>query len=397
MNTPRQTLEIAPELHWVGVKDWDRRMFDRLIPLPKGTSYNSYLLQGDHSTALIDTVNPGFEGELESKIRKYQDPETLDYVIMNHAEPDHANGIEHILSVAPDARLLTSEKGQDMATSLFKIPEERIDAVEDEQTLDLGGKTVRFVDAPWLHWPETMFTFYEEEGILFSCDFFGAHIASSKFYADELGDAALDHAKSYYGEIMMPYRPRAKAAMNKIEDFDINMIAPSHGLIHREVRPIIEAYRRWTEGQTKKKVLVPYISMWGSTEKMAKTLIETIADEGIEVIPFNLASGDLGRLAGELVDAGGIIIGTPTVLAGPHPNAHHIAYLAKKLNPPAKYLGVIESHGWAGGAIREIADLVKGMKGEVVDTVSVLGTPTEEDLEKVVDFGREFAEQITSM
>jgi len=397
MDRPRETLEMAEGVHWVGVKDWDRRMFDRLIPLPQGTSYNAYLIQGEEKNALIDSVNPGFEESLEAKIRKHLDPTQLDYLVMNHAEPDHANGFSHILSLAPKARLLASEKGGEMATSLYSISEGRIETVEDGERLDLGGKTLRFIDAPWLHWPETTLTFYEEEGILFPCDFFGAHVATGKFYADQLGEIALDYAKSYFGEIMMPYRQRAKRAMDKLQELEIETVAPSHGVIYRNPEKILRAYRSWTEGELARKVLVPYISMWGSTEEMVEVLVETMASEGVEVVPFNLATGSLGDLARELVDAGGIVIGTPTVLAGPHPNVHHIVYLAKKLNPPARYLGVVESHGWAGGAIREIAQLTEGMEGEIVDTVSALGSPSKEDLKKVIDFGKEFAAKINSI
>ena len=394
MKLPREVTEISSEVYWVGVRDWERKFFDKLVPLPEGTSYNAYLIRGEEKTALIDTVNPGFEGDLEGKIRTVTDPGNLDYLIMNHAEPDHANGLSHMASLAGDAEILATKKGKEMALSLYDLPEKKIRVVEGGDTLDLGDKTLEFIDAPWLHWPETMFTYYREEGILFPSDFFGAHIATPKLYADEFGEDALKRAKDYFGEIMMPFRPRAKKAIEKLEQYEINIIAPSHGVIYRNPEKIVDAHRSWTSGEVEEKVLIPYISMWGSTKKMVNVLRETIAAKGIETVPFEVSSQSLNNLAGELVDSAGIILGTPTVLAGPHPQIIYISALAKKLNPPAKYYGVVESHGWAGGAVRELSNLVDGMSGELLGAVEVKGSPEESDLEKVVRLGERFTENI---
>ncbi len=395
MTVPKKTLEISPGVHWVGVKDWDRRMFDRLIPLPNGTTYNSYLVEGTEKTALIDTVNPGFEPELEAKVNQISNVSNIDFLVMNHAEPDHARALSHMLPLADEAKVLTSSKGSDMAVSLGHAAEDEIRIVDDGEVLDLGDKTLRFIDAPWLHWPETMFTYYEEGGVLFPCDFFGSHLASGKFFDEEIGEELVGYAKTYFGEIMMPFRKMAGRALDKIEDLDIEMIAPSHGPIYKNPENIVENYRKWVEGEVKEKVLIIYISMWGSTEKLAKALAETIASEGVEAVPVNLATGDIGKLAGEIVDSAGIVIGTPTVLGGPHPQIQHVTYLAKKLNPPTNYLGVVESHGWSGGAVSEISDMVGDMDAEVVGAVETLGSPTEEDFEQVVDLGKKLAERIS--
>ena len=174
----RNTTKISEGVYWVGAKDWNRRLFDALIPLPKGTTYNAYLVIGTDKKALIDTVNPGFEKEFEEKIRNVIDPNEIDYVIMNHAEPDHAGTIPCIMSKNTKAKLVTSNKGAKMAQTFYKVPEERIIAVRDQETISLGDKTLRFIEAPMLHWPETMFTYLQENKILFPCDFFGSHIAS---------------------------------------------------------------------------------------------------------------------------------------------------------------------------------------------------------------------------
>ncbi len=394
MAIPREVREISSGVYWVGVRDWERKFFDKLVPLPEGTTYNSYLIQGEDKTALVDTVNPGFEKDLEEKIGQVTDPESLDYLIMNHAEPDHANGLSHMASLAEDAEILATEKGKDMALSLYDLPEEKIRVVEGGDTLDLGDKTLEFVDAPWLHWPETMFTYYQEKGILFPSDFFGAHVATPKLYADEFGEDVLKYAKDYFGEIMMPFRPRAAKALDKLEGYEINTIAPSHGVIYRNPEKILEAHRSWTSSEVEEKVLIPYISMWGSTAKMVKVLRETIAAEGIDAVPFEVSSQSLNSLAGELVDSAGVVFGTPTVLAGPHPQIIYIATLAKKLNPPTKYFGVVESHGWAGGAVRELSNLLQGTSGELLDPIEIKGSPDEDDLKEVVELGEKLVEKI---
>lgn len=226
-----KVIEISDGVFWVGVKDWNRRLFDALIPLPQGTTYNAYIVKGKRETAVIDTVNPGFEEEFEEKISEVIKVEEIDYVIMNHAEPDHAGGIPYILKKNTKAKLITTEKGSKMASIYYNAPVERIKIVKDNEIIDLGDKKLRFIEAPFLHWPETMFTYLEEDKILFTCDFFGSHTAFG-FYDDDI-EEIISHAKKYFGEIMMPFRNMGKKALDKIKELDIKIIAPSHGPIYR--------------------------------------------------------------------------------------------------------------------------------------------------------------------
>jgi flavorubredoxin len=210
MDETRHVEEIADSVYWVGAKDWDRKMFDALIPLPQGTSYNSYFVKGGGRTALIDTVNPGFWNLLHDKVSQVADFHGLDYLVMNHAEPDHASAIGYVLAESPDARLVTTAKGAQMAKLCFKVPDDRVRVVKDGDSLDLGGKTLKFIEAPWLHWPETMFTYAAEDRVLFSCDYFGAHSAFGMY--DDENEGLIPLAQRYYGEIMMPFgRPGARA------------------------------------------------------------------------------------------------------------------------------------------------------------------------------------------
>jgi len=384
--------ELSEKVFWVGVRDWNRRLFDALIPLPKGTSYNSYLVIGESEKALVDTVNPGFEKEFEEKIRKIIDPKEIDYVIMNHAEPDHAGAIPFIMGINTQAKLVTSTQGARMAKVFYKVPEERIRAVHDQETISLGGKTLRFVEAPMLHWPETMFTYLQENRILFPCDFFGSHIAGGT-YDDEIDDL-LVHAQRYFGEIMMPFRLMGQKALEKTKDLEIKMIAPSHGPIHRNPDRILNAYRKWVNGETKQKALIVYATMWHSTEKMIKPVVETLASEGIETALYNLAVSDIGEIAKDLVDSRAIVLGAPTVLGGAHPLAVYAAYLVRALRPPLKFGLVLSSFGWGGGAIKHVQEILGQTKLEIIGTMEINGPPSEDDTRKITELANMLAKKI---
>ena len=392
---PKGTIEIAKDVFWVGVKHHNRRLFDALIPLPHGTSYNAYLVKGSSKTALIDTVNPGFEEELIGKISQHVDPAKIDYVIMNHAEPDHANAGQHVMKIAPNAKLITSKKGKEASLIYFGVEESRIVAVEDGAKIDLGGRTLEFIYAPWLHWPETMFTFLMEDGILFPCDFFGQHTAMGEFYADELGnDVTLDLAKMYFAEIMMPFRKPCLDGIEKVRKRDVRIIAPSHGVFYREPKLIIDAYSDWAEEKMRRKVLVAYVSMWGSTEKLVKVLTEALVKKGVDVRIYDITNSDVGHIAKELIDSPVVVIGAPTVLGGVHPAAAYVAMLVKALRAPTKYAAVLTSHGWSGGAVKALQDLLGGTKIEIIGAVDSTGKPTEKDIAEVLKMADNIAERL---
>lgn len=380
-------IQLKSGVHAVGVKDWERRLFDGLIPLPQGTSYNAYLVQGDSATALIDTVNPGFEGGLMANLNALD--ATPDYIVMNHAEPDHAGSISCMLEAFPRARVVLSSKGAEMASALYGHPRDRVDTVATGDTLTLGGKTLRFLEAPFVHWPETMLTYLEEDKILFPCDFLGAHTAAG-VYADELEDWQTA-AKRYFGEIMMPFRRAGQRALQQVEALELDLIAPSHGPIHREPERVLSLYRRWTAGETEPKVAVAYVSMWGATERLVRHLADTLLEQEIQVRLFPLPQTDLGELAAELVDSRAIVLGAPTVLGGLHPAAAYAALLVRALKPPAERAGLLSSYGWAAGAARQAQELLQGSKLEIAGVVEAHGTPQPEHFAQV----RQLAEALT--
>ena len=388
----KNTTQLAEGVHAVGIRDWNRRLFDALISLPKGTTYNSYLIIGNSKKALIDTVNPGFEKEWEERIAQKTDPAEIDYVIMNHAEPDHAGAIPYIMSINKKAKLVTSLQGAKMAQVFYDVSPERIIPVKDQETLDLGGKTLRFIEAPMLHWPETMFTYLQEDKILFPCDFFGSHVASG-VYDDEVEDLIVD-AQRYWGEIMMPFRSLAQRGLEKIKNLEIKLIAPSHGPVHRNTERILNAYRQWADGKTRQKATIVYVTMWKSTEKMIQPLIETLAAEGIELVVHNLTVSDIGDVAKDLVDSKAIVLGAPTVLTGMHPLAVYAAYLVKALRPPTKFAVVLSSYGWGGGALKQAQEILGPTKIEVVGALEINGPPKDKDIEQIIEIAKTLAKRI---
>ena len=398
MALPKGTFTIAPGVFWVGVKHDNRRLFDALIPLPHGTSYNSYLVVGKSKTALIDTVNPGFESELVEKVAVHIDPSKIDYVVMNHAEPDHAKAAKHMLDIAPNAKLLAGAKGKEAAMMYFDIPSEKIMVVDESSMIDLGGKTLKFVDAPWLHWPETLFTYLEEDKILFPCDFFGSHLAVGEFYADEYGnEKTLDMAKMYFAEIMMPFRKPGQTAIEKVKKLGPKIIAPSHGMIWREPKIILDEYTKWTSEKFQRKVMIVYVSMWGSTEKMVLALRDALVKKGITVQLFDIPNTDIGHIAKELVDAPVVVVGAPAVLGGVHPVAAYATMLVKVLRAPTRYAAVLTSYGWSGGAVKALQGILEGTKIEVLGAVEAKGPPKKAEFDKVTELADTIGEKLNSL
>jgi len=378
--------EIAPGIHWVGAIDFDRRLFDELIPLPDGTSYNSYLIRGSEKTALIDTVDPTKEFELISNLVK-MGVDKIDYIIINHAEQDHSGSLPMVAEFFPDAEIVTNEKCRDLLAALLHFPTDKFRIIRDRETLSLGDRTLEFHITPWTHWPETQITFLKEDGILFSCDLFGSHRASSDLFVRNEGEIYRS-AKRYYAEIMMPFRSSIKGYVGMVKDLHVTMIAPSHGPVYDRPALILDAYEDWVSDTVKNEVVLPYVSMHGSTAKMVDHLIAALIERGITVKPFNLSRTDIGELAMALVDTSTIVIGTPTVLYGPHPQVVYATYLANALKPKAKFASVIGSYGWGGKTVDTITKMLDHLHVDLIDPVIVKGEPDEatmQALDKLAD------------
>jgi flavorubredoxin len=378
--------QLKPNVYSVGAIDWDARLFDRLIPLPDGTSYNSYLIRASQKTALLDTVDPTKTDVLLGHLVAVG-VDKIDYVVAHHAEQDHSGSLPDVLLIYPDAKVVTNPKCKQMLIDLLGIEDEKFITVEDGGELSLGDKTLRFIYTPWVHWPETMSTYVPEDRILFSCDFFGAHLATSSLFVDD--DAAVrESAKRYYAEIMMPFRKQINSNLAKLGNLDIEMIAPSHGPVYDKPRLIVDAYKDWASDVVKNEVVVAYVSMHGSTGKMVSHFVEALVERGINVKQFELATVDIGKLAMALVDAATVVIGSPTVLVGPHPAAAYAAFLANALRPKTRFASIIGSYGWAGKTVEQLTALMPNLKARILEPVMAKGEPKEADfvaLEKLAD------------
>ena len=386
-----QARKVKDDIYWVGAIDWDRRLFDQLIPLPDGTSYNAYLIRGSERTALIDTVDPTMEQVLVERLEELG-VESIDYIVANHAEQDHSGALPHMLEKFPMAKVVTTPKGKGMLMDLLLIPEEKFIAVDDKETLSLGNKTLEFIHAPWVHWPETMLTYLREGGILFTCDFFGSHLATSDLYATDEA-RVYEAAKRYYAEIMMPFRKAIERNLRKLEGYEIELIAPSHGPIYHRPEFILEAYQDWVFGPPKNIVVLPYISMHGSTRRMVEHFVEALIEREVGVRQFDLAATDIGELAKALVDAATLVVGTPTVLTGAHPNVVYAAYLANALRPKLQFASIIGSYGWGSKAVDQIVGMLSNLKVEILEPVIVKGFPREKDFEALDRLAATIAEK----
>ena len=367
--------KIKEGVSWLGYIDWDRRLFDSLMPIPDGTSYNAYLVQGKEKTALLDTADPIAIHALQSQLETVPN---VDFIVAHHAEQDHSGAIPDVLKKYKNAKVVTNPNAKRLLIDLLNIPDERFITIEDGETLSLGGKTLKFIYTPWVHWPETMCSYLQEDKILFSCDFFGSHQATSNLYAnDEM--RVFDAAKIYFSVIMMPFRAAIQKNLEKLKDYDISMIAPSHGPIYNKPDFILNAYKDWVAGPPKNLVVLPYVSMHDSTRKMVEYFVSALSERGVRVEQFNLAVIDISKLATALVDAATIVVGTPTVMANPHPSVVYAVYLANAIRPKVKFASIIGSYSWGTKIVEQISGMLSNLKVEMLTPVISKGLPKEAD------------------
>jgi len=385
--------KIKDDVFWVGAVDWDRRLFDSLMPLPDGTSYNAYLIRGSEKTALLDTVEPAMAAALFAQLAHVSN---IDYVISHHAEQDHSGTLPVILQRYPGAKLVASSKAKGLLTDHLGIPEDRFQIVADGDSLSLGDKTLRFIYTPWVHWPETMCTYLPEDRILFSCDFFGSHLATSDLFSQD-DDFVLEAVKTYYATIMMPFRLAIQKNLEKIKGLAFDYIAPSHGPIHSQPSLVVNAYRGWVDDRLANLAVIAYASMHGSTRQMVQHLVGALVEQGVTVQQFDLASASLEKLAASLVDAATVIFATPTVNGGPHPLVAYAAYLANILKPKVKFASVIGSYGWGGKTVDQLTGLVPNLKLELLNPIMCKGLPREADFRALDQLAASIAEKHQSL
>lgn len=385
-----QARTLADGILWLGAVDWDRRLFDAVIPTPEGTSYNAYLVRGAEKVALLDSADPAFRAQF---LRQLEGVPRVDYVIAHHAEQDHSGCLPDVLARYPQAELLCTTKARQMLCDLLPdLPAERIRTVEDGERLELGGRTLRFLYLPWVHWPETMASYLEEDKILFSCDFFGSHLATSSLWASG-DDRTLAAAKLYYAQIMMPYAPVVRKDLEKVKALDLKWIAPSHGPVYDKPEMIIQAHDQWLNALPRNKVVIAHVSTHGSTAESVDKLSELLVAQGIEIEPFELTRLQLDRLAASLVDAGTVVFAAPAIWNAPHPLAVMAMYVTAGLKPKAGYVGTMGSFGWSQKAIENVSAFLPGWKAEVLKPVNWRGAPRKEAFAEIEVLAKTIAEK----
>ncbi|NJD77453.1 MAG: FprA family A-type flavoprotein [Candidatus Methanoperedens sp.] len=395
-------IELADGIYWVGVVDWNLRDFHGYTT-PRGGTYNAYLIV-DEKIALVDTVKHGFAGEMLDRIKEIVDPSKIDYVVSNHVEMDHSGSLPEIMKIASHAGIICTEKGKEGLSKYYRT-DWNFRTVKTGDELKLGKKTLFFIAAPMLHWPDSMFTYIKEDKILLSNDGFGQHLATSFRFDEEmcslLGyecDTVMDEAAKYYANILMPF---AGVILKKIEEIqklgiDIRMIAPSHGMIWKNPGKIIDAYLNWAKGVSKKKVLVIYDTMWNSTEIMANEILRGVSDSGVEVSLFHLRRNEWSEIVKEVLESRAIIIGSPTLNNGMFPTVDGFLTYLTGLRPKNKLWATFGSYGWAGGAVRGMNEKLKSAGYEPVESLEVIFRPDESDLVRCSALGRKIAMMVKS-
>ncbi|MFQ5977402.1 MAG: FprA family A-type flavoprotein [Candidatus Heimdallarchaeota archaeon] len=381
--------EIKSRISWVGAIDRARRLVDSLTPIPEGTSYNAYLIQGDEKTVLLDTVDRRKEKEL---LKRLEQVPSIDYVVVQHAELCHAGSIPAIFEQYPEAKVLSTQRAKKILMDHLGLVEERIQTVHDGEILSLGPISLKFIHTRFVHWPETMVTYIPEEKVLFTCDLFAAHIATDDLYAgDDLRIIAA--AKRFYAEMLAHYRePMVQRVLEKLRFIDVTLIAPGHGPVYDIPILIQKAYDEWVFSKPKNLVFLPYLSMYGSTKAMVDYIAKMLTQKGVGVNMVDLEEmNDLGKLATALVDPATIILATPTTMGGPHPYHVNLLYLMSILKPKAKFLSLIGSYGWARIINKSFGEMTANLNMEILDPVLSKGPPQKQDFQML----KELAATIT--
>ncbi len=390
-------IEIAKDIYWIGAKDWNIRDFHGYSTYD-GTTYNAYLII-DEKVTLIDTVKKEFASELLNKVSQIIDPKKIDYVISNHTEMDHSGGLPEIMNAVGEDKTLYCSKVGHKNLSLHYPDKWNYQPVENNGQLKLGKRTLSFMETRMIHWPDSMFTYAVEDQILFSSDGFGQHYAGVNMFDDLVSDEEImPHAKKYFANILLLYAPLILKLLKQVTQsgLQIKMICPDHGIIWRkDPAKIINKYAEWSSQEPKRKAVVVYDSMWHSTEKMALTIVESLGEEGVDVKPMHLRKWHRSDIMTEVLDAGAVIVGSPTLNNNIFPTIGDFLTYFKGLKPQNKLAAAFGSYGWSGESVKFINNTFEEMKLEIIDPgVRVQYVPDEESLNACRALGKKIAEKL---
>ncbi len=387
-------VEIKPDIYWVGGIDWNIRSFHGYLT-QRGTTYNAYLIK-DKKITLVDTVKHYLYDEMLSRIKDKVDPSKIEYIISNHVEMDHSGSITKILDLCPNAQVLTSTRGEKGLRIHYK-KDLNFKVVKSGDTLNIGKRTLHFVEIPMVHWPDSMVTYSPHDNLLLPNDAFGQHIASSKRFDDEIGlDILTEEAAKYYANIVMPYGGQVEKTLKTLSTLNVDMIGPSHGVIWRSYIPdILKEYSKWSRYETDNKALIVYDSMWDSTTKIAYALQEGLETSGIPVTMRNLKTNHISDIITDVLTSKLILLGSPTLNNTMLPTMGGFLTYLKGLRPKKRIGFVFGSYGWGGQAVGEIEKILKEIPWELpVDSVNINYIPNEDELKKVKEIGNKLAKYL---
>ena len=393
-------VEIKKDIFWVGVVDWGIRTFHgHTYSTLRGSTYNAYLIRGEKNV-LIDTVHAPFAAEMIERIRQVIDPAKIDYIVVNHVETDHSGALPEIVKLCPKAKLLGTAKCQEGLEKHYYAGF-NFQTVKTGDRLDLGGRSLQFIEAPMIHWPDSMFTYCPQESLLLPNDAFGQHFATSERFDDEVDGAVLmDEAAKYYANILWPLSPVIGRKLDDLKktNLAVSMIAPSHGIIWRkDPAKILDAYAGWAGNQTIPKAVIVYETMWGATEKMARKILEGIVDSGVTAILYDVTNTDRTQIIKDMLDAKGFVFGSSTHDNDMLPTMGGFLELFKGLKPQKRIACAFGSYGWAGGAVKEIEEVLQACGVETIQAgLSVKYVPNARELQDCYAFGQEFAKKIVT-
>lgn len=394
-------MEIAKNIYWVGIKDWELRFFHgEEYTTHRGSTYNSYVIK-DKKTALVDTAWTPFKEEYVKTLEKDIGLNNIDLIIINHTEVDHGGSLTLLMEKIPDVPIYCTKKGAEMIKKHFH-KDWNFNIVKTGDTIDLGEYKLVFIEAPMLHWPDTMMTYVQGPGVLLSNDAFGQHYATPLFYNDQVDQCELyQEAIKYYANILTPFSKMVKAKIEEVKALNVplNMIAPSHGVIWRDnPMQIVEKYYEWADNYHEGIVTILYNTMWGATKKMALAIAEGIESVGIPTKVYNLGKSDRNDVLTEVFKSKGVLVASSTINNGILSDTAAILEMIKGLKFKNKVAAAFGSYGWSGENIKILEESLKEAGLEVItDGLRLKYVPTEEELVQCQEFGRQFGEKVVKL
>ena len=391
----KNSLEIKNNIFWVGSLDFDIRTFDIVMHTDYGTTYNAYIVKGAEKTALIETAKDKFFDEFLERVKTVTDVEKIDYIIVNHTEPDHSGSVEALLDIIPNVTVVGSVSAikflKEIANKDFKSM-----IVKEGDSIDLGGKTLKFVSAPFLHWPDSMYTYAEEDKVLFTCDSFGCHYCDEKVFNDKIEGDFIDAYKYYFDCIMGPFKDNVLKALPKVRALSPEIICPGHGpVLRKNIDKYLNLYEAWSEVKKENKVVIAYVSAYGYTKAMAQEISKAIEQEGFEVKLFDLETADKSVVTDEIYTAKGRLLGSPTIV---NDALAPVWAILTSLNPTINkslIAGAFGSYGWSGEAVANIEGRYSQLKFKVpVAGLKIMFKPSDEQKKRCCEFGKSFAESL---